>query len=111
MLERQQKMVRWFTNQKGSPTATSTSSPKRPRATNGASVFAEEHKARITGRMAEQQSQEGGSPEKVNLARYHAVKQEFYNQLTEEERSGYDAKAAERNNARKAMPEPSQIFE
>jgi hypothetical protein len=92
-------------------TATSTTSPQRPRATNGANIFAEEHKARIKERMAEQQMQEGGTPEKVNLARYQTIKQEFYNQLTEKERHGYEAKATEKNKAYKAIPEKSKIFE
>jgi hypothetical protein len=65
-------MVRWFANHSphrsfalgSTALATSATSPQRPRATNGANIFAEEHKARIKERMAEQQIQEGGNPEK-----------------------------------------------
>jgi|SRR6267154_4889507 len=115
-------MVRWFANHSphrsfglGSTalttSTTDTTTPQRPRATNGANIFAEEYKARIKERMAEQQIQEGGTPEKVNLARYHAIKQEFYKQLTEGERHGYETKATEKNKALKAIPETSKIFE
>jgi len=63
--------------------------------------------------MAAQQYQEpeGGTPKQVNLTRYHTIKQELYNQLTDEERREYEAKAAETNEAYKALPETSRIFE
>ena len=92
-------------------TASPTAMSKRPRATNGAGVFAKEHKTKITEQMAEQQYQDGGTPKQVNLTRYHTIKQELYNQLTDEERREYEAKAAETNEAYKALPETSRIFE
>ena len=61
--------------------------------------------------MAEQQDKEGGAAQQVNLPRYHAVKQELYHQLTDEERGAYEEKAAETNGASKALPERSRIFE
>ena len=61
--------------------------------------------------MAEQQIQEGGISKQVNLKRYHAIKQELYDGLTDEERSAYEAKAAEKNKASKAPPETSEIFQ
>jgi hypothetical protein len=61
--------------------------------------------------MAAQQDQEGGVPTQVNLRRYRAIKQELYHQLTEEEQRAYEAKAAKKNEARKAAPEASEIFE
>jgi hypothetical protein len=111
--------LRWFTNHSplrssgpGSAALTIlTSSPKRPRATNGANVFAEEHKAQITKKMEEHQDQEGGSPKQVNLTRYRTIKQELYNQLTDEERHIYEAKAVAKNEACKEAPEKSKIFE
>ena len=120
LLECWQKMLRWFANHSpnrsagcGSTTFTASSKAisKRPRATNGANVFAEEHKDKITEKMAEQQDQEGGTPKQVNLTRYRAIKQELYNQLTGEVRSAYEAKAAEKNKASNTMPEKSKIFE
>jgi hypothetical protein len=60
--------------------------------------------------MAEQQSQEGGIPRQVNLRRYHTIKQELYEQLTEEEQCVYETKAAKKNEAGKAPPEISDIF-
>lgn len=111
-------MLRWFANHSpnrssgsGLTTASSKAISKHPRATNGASVFAEEHKAKITDKMAEQQDKEGGTPKQVNLTRYRAIKQELYDQLTDEVRSAYEAKAAERNKASNALPEKSKIFE
>lgn len=61
--------------------------------------------------MAEQQDREGGTPKQVNLTRYRAIKQELYNQLSDEERCAYEAKAAERNKAYNSLPEVSNIFE
>ena len=83
---------------------------KRPRATNGANVFAKEHKVKITERMAEEQDQEGGISKEVNLRRYQTIKQELYDQLPDEERRGYEAKAAKKNEASKAQPETSEVF-
>ena len=60
--------------------------------------------------MAEQQEQEGGVPKHVNLTRYRTIRQELYNQLTDEERLAYEAKAAEKNKARKTLPERSENF-
>jgi len=73
-------------------------------------VFAEEHKMKITERMAEQQDREGGIPKQVNLARYQTIKQELYDRLSDEERRAYEAKAAKKNEASKVQPEPSEIF-
>jgi len=73
-------------------------------------VFAEEQKRKITELMAEQQQQEGGVPKHVNLTRYRTIKQELYDQLTDEERHAYEAKAAEQNKATKALPERSENF-
>jgi hypothetical protein len=100
----------------GSTALTATSPSKRPRATNGAEVFAKEHKVRITERMAEKQDQEGGTliDEKtgaVNLMRYRTAKQELYDQLTDKERHAYEAKASETNEVLKALPETSETFE
>lgn len=61
--------------------------------------------------MAEQRAKEGGAVQQVNLPRYHAVKQELYQQLTDEERRAYEEKAAETNEASKVLPEMSRIFE
>ncbi len=36
--------------------------------------------------MAELQDQEGGIPKQVNLTRYHTIKREIYDRLTDEER-------------------------
>jgi hypothetical protein len=83
--------VRWFTNHSPHRTAS-----QRPRATNGANISAQEHKAEITERMAEQQSQEGGIP-----------KQDKYDQLNDEGRCAYETKAAKKNEA---LPETSEIF-
>ena len=88
-----------------------TTSPKRPRAVNGADVFSKDHKAKITERMAEQQVQEGGTPNQVNLTRCRSIKQELYNQLPDKERRVYEAKVVEKNEERKALPETSKIFE
>lgn len=60
--------------------------------------------------MAEQQQLEGGVPKHVNLTRYHTIRQELYGQLTEEDRRAYDAKAAEKNKARKTLPDTSENF-
>jgi hypothetical protein len=87
-----------------------TATSKHPRAANGLGVFAEEHKGKIVEKMAEQQQQEGGVPKRVNLPRYHAIRQELYDQLTDEERQAYQAKAAEQNKARKTLPERSENF-
>ena len=109
-------MLRWFMNcspgsgSKVSTTTTSRATPKCPRATNGVSVFAEEHKAKITERMAEQQEQEGGNPKWVNLTHYHSIRQTLYDQLTEEEQREYEGKAAKKNEASKTQPETSEIF-
>lgn len=61
--------------------------------------------------MAEQKDQEDDIPKQFNLPRYHMVKQELYNQLTNEQQCAYEAKAAETNTAYKALPEKSRIFE
>jgi hypothetical protein len=82
---------------------------KRPRATNGSRVFAEEQKRKITELMAEEK-EEGDIPKQINLRRYCKIKQELYDALTDEERRGYEAKAAEENKARKALPKRSEIF-
>jgi len=113
-------MLRWFTNHSphrsvdsGSTpltTVTSRATSKRPRATNGPGVFAEEQKRTITELMAEQQQQEGGVPKHVNLTRYRTIKQELYDQLTDKERRAYEAKAAEQNKAAKALPDRSENF-
>jgi hypothetical protein len=113
--------LRWFANHSpnrssgSGPTAVTTASSqaisKRPRATNGANVFAEEHKAKITEQMVEQKEKEGGTPKQVNLTRYRAIKRELYNQLSDEVRSAYEGKAAERNKAINVLPEKSKIFE
>lgn len=92
-------------------TASPIAASKRPRATNGAEVFAKEHKEKITERMAEQKKQQGGTPQQVNLTRYRTIKKELYNRLTDEGRCTYEAKAAKTNEARKALPEKSEIFE
>lgn len=92
------------------PKALTKVTSKRPRATNGADVFAEEQKGKITERMAEEQAQEGGIPKQVNLRRYQTIKQELYDQLPNEERRGYEAKAAKKNEASKAQPETSVVF-
>ena len=60
--------------------------------------------------MAEKREQEGGTPEQVNLRRYQTIKQELYDQLPDEERREYEAKAAKKNEASKAQPETSEIF-
>jgi len=60
--------------------------------------------------MAELQDQEGGIPKQVNLTRYHTIKHEIYDRLTDEERRIYEAKAAMKNGARKASPDASEIF-
>ena len=114
-----QKMVRWFSNRSplrnGSDSTpltmdTPLAPSKRPRATNGPRVFAEEHKRKITELMAEEKEKEGGDPKLVNLSRYHKIKQQLYDQLTDEERRAYEAKAVEVNEARKALPERSENF-
>lgn len=115
-----QKMLRWFSNrsplrsQRGDSTPlttdTSLATSKRPRATTGPRVFAEDHKKKITDLMAEEKEKEGGIPTLVNLRRYHRIKQELYDQLTVEEQCAYEAKAAEINEARKALPEKSENF-
>jgi hypothetical protein len=84
---------------------------KRPRATNGPGIFAEEHKTEITEKMAEQQQLEGGVPKDVNLTRYHTIRQELYDQLTDKERRAYEAEAADKNKARKTLPDTSENFE
>jgi hypothetical protein len=61
--------------------------------------------------MAEQQFQEGGIPQQVNLRRYHTIKQELYDQLTDGERHAYETKAAKKNETGKSPPETSEIFE
>jgi hypothetical protein len=61
--------------------------------------------------MAQQQDQEGGVPKEVNLRRYHTIKQELYDQLTDEERRAYEAIATKKNEVCKAPPETSEIFE
>jgi hypothetical protein len=71
-------------------------------------VFAEEHKEKIKGLMAEQRQQEGGVLNHVNLTQYRTIKQELYDQLSEEEQRAYDEKAAHRNKACKALPERSE---
>jgi hypothetical protein len=91
--------------------ATPKAASKRPRAINGAAVFAEEQKMVITERMAEPQDQDAsGIPKKANLARYHTIKRELYNQLTDEERLAYETRATAKNEACK-MPEKSKIYE
>ena len=60
--------------------------------------------------MAEEQGQEGGIPKQVNLRRYQAIKKELYDQLPDEERREYEAKAVKKNEASKAQPEISEIF-
>lgn len=77
---------------------------KRPRATNGANFFSEEHKANIAERMEEEQEQEGGISKQVNLRRYYTIKQELYDQLPDEERRGYEAKGAKKNETSKEHP-------
>jgi ribosomal protein RSM22 (predicted rRNA methylase) len=97
----------------GSGSKTTTSSraiSKRPRAINSVDLFAKEHKTNITERMAEQQDKEGGIPKQVNLTRYHKIKHELYDQLTEEEQRAYEAKAAKTNEGCKAQPDASEIF-
>jgi hypothetical protein len=91
--------------------ATTASPSKRPRAVNGADVFAQDHKAKITERMAECQGQGGGTPKQINITRYRAAKQELYYQLPDEERCAYEAKAAKKNEECKSLPEASKIFE
>ena len=108
-------MLRWFLNRSplrnlGSDSTpltmtTSIATSKRPRATNGPRVFAEEHKRKITELMSEEQEKEGGIPKQVNLTRYHKIKQELYDKLTDEDRRTYEAKAAEQNKMGKALPE------
>ncbi len=61
--------------------------------------------------MAEEKEKEGGIPELANFTRYRNIKQELYDQLTDEERLAYEEKAAELNKAHKALPERSEIFE
>jgi hypothetical protein len=107
--------LRWFSNHSphrssGSKTLPAASPTKRPRATDGAGVFAKEHKAEIVERVVEQQDW-NGTPKQFNLPRYRTIKQELYNQLTYEQRCAYEAKAAEANEAYKALPEKSIIFE
>jgi hypothetical protein len=60
--------------------------------------------------MAEQQEHEGGIPKHVNLIRYRTIKQDLFDQLTDEERHVYEAKATEQNKACKTLPERSEIF-
>jgi hypothetical protein len=91
-------------------TPLTTATSKRPRATNGPSVFAEEHKRKITELMAEQQQKEGGVPKHSQPHTIPKIKQELYDQLTDEEQRAYEAKAAELNKARKALPERSENF-
>lgn len=61
--------------------------------------------------MAKQQEQEGGTPKQVNLTRYRTIRQELYHQLPGEERCTYEARAAEKNEEYRALPETSKIFE
>jgi len=61
--------------------------------------------------MAEQQDQDGDTLKQFNLLQYRTIRQELYNQLTDEQRSAYEVKAAETNEAYKALPEKSTIFE
>lgn len=113
-------MLRWFSNRSpvrnlGSDSTpltmgTSLAASKRPRATNGPRVFAEEHKSKITDLMVEAKEKEGGIPKLVNLTRYRKIKQELYDQLTDEDRRAYEAKATVLNKARKALPERSENF-
>jgi hypothetical protein len=111
-------MLRWFSNhsplrnlRSDSAPLTPFATPKCPRATNGPRIFADEHKRKIVDLMAEEKEKEGGIPELANLTRYRNIKQELYDQLTDEERLAYEEKAAELNKARKALPERSEIFE
>src|SRR6266508_240211 len=111
-------MLRWFSNhsplrnlRSDSAPLTPFTTPKCPRATNGPRIFAEEHKREIVNLMAEEKEKEGGIPELANLTRYRNIKQELYDQLTDEEWLAYEEKAAELNQARKALPERSEIFE
>jgi hypothetical protein len=60
--------------------------------------------------MMEQQEQEGGIPKHVNLSRYHAIKQELFDRLTDEERRAYETKATEQNKAHKTLPERSENY-
>ena len=112
-------MLRWFSNHSPLRNLRSDSTPgplipsttpKCPRATNGPRIFAEEHKRKIVDLMAEEKEKEGGIPELANLTRYHKIKQELYDQLTDEERLAYEEKAAELNKARRALPERSENF-
>lgn len=61
--------------------------------------------------MVEQQDQDGDTPKQFDLPRYRMIKQELYNQLTDEQRCAYEAKAAETNEEFKALPKKSRIFE
>jgi len=116
MLE--QKITRWFTNRtphhksSAAPvTATATpTTPKRPRATNGANIFAAEQKAKITGCMAQLRGLEGADPKHVNLSQYQLIKKELYKQLSDDERQEYEVKAAEKNQMHKALPNTTEIF-
>ena len=83
---------------------------KCPRTTNGANVFAKEHKVKIAKRMAEEQDQEGGISKQINLRRYKMIKQELYKELPDKEQGEYEAKAAKKNEASQAQPETSEVF-
>ena len=54
--------------------------------------------------------EQGSVPNGANLTRYHTIKHELFDQLTDQERRAYETKAAERNEAYKTRPDALEIF-
>ncbi|RDB30533.1 hypothetical protein Hypma_007049 [Hypsizygus marmoreus] len=109
----QHKMKKWYSNQftsnKANDTAVSSSTEK-PRATTGIEVFAQENKTNIHAKITEERTQLGQSPKEANLPLHRKLKKELFEELDEDARAEYEAKAAELNARRDQPPDPKLVF-
>jgi hypothetical protein len=109
-----QKLKKWYSNHyrpslqllAGSDASVSTA---KSRATNAVAVFASAKQADIRVKMAEKRTELGRSTED-NLALYHEVKAEMFNELDDETRAQHEADAAAFNASREQAPDPALVF-
>lgn len=118
-----QKLYKYMVNQLDSNDSTTIpmrDTSKKPRATNGIAIFADEHADTIRQAMRNESvkkpvntpdgSMSAGKMAAAPLRSYHHAKKTLYDKLDDDKKAEYEAIAAEQNDMLKRMPDPSVVF-
>lgn len=107
-----QKIIKWYSNH-GKPSlgdsvaSSSTSRSLKPRKVNGLDLFAQKQGTAIKKAMAKPE----GSAPAARLEAYRVAKKGAFNELTKEQRQGYEKDAEELNLKSKNKPDVAHISE